>query len=101
MSDSKEIKAWIECELVSIKEQLHDILERIVGSDFAFSITYKEFTPERANYYGITEFHAMIKGVKFQDTTFKYMPALMTAQDYINSIRADMFSVIDGVVNVL
>ena len=101
MINRKEAKKWIEEELLSIREQLHDILERIVGSDFTFSLEYEEFTPKDANYYGITEFHAVIKDVKFKETTFKYMPALMTAQDYINSIRAYMFDVIDGVVSVV
>ena len=101
MLSQKEAKSWIEEELSSIKEQLHDILERIVGSDFTFSLEYEEFTPKDVNYYGITTFHAVIKDVKFQETTFKYMPALMTAQDYVNKIRADMFNVIDGVVNVI
>lgn len=94
-------KIDIADKILSIREQMNDILERLVGSDFTISLDYHEYHPAGANFYGVAQFRARIKDVKFKDMDFDYWPASMTAKNFVNGIKAYMLDVLDGVVNVL
>ena len=88
-------------KILGVKEQMNDILDRLTDSDFSISLDYTEYHPADANYYGVAAFKAKIKGVNFKDMTFDYHPASMTAEDYVNVVKAYMLDVLDAVVNIL
>lgn len=88
-------------DAIMIKEQFNDILESIT-QEFQFEL-YEEITPNQYGGNPLTKVYfknVVINGVPYKDKTFAWQRATQSEMDFINYIKAYLFDVLDGVVNL-
>ena len=84
-----------------ISEQMRDILESMGATVQRFELDYKEIPNAfGGNPQGLTTFNATINHIPYKTARLIWQRHAETEEDYINSIRAYMFNVLDGVANL-
>lgn len=84
-----------------IAEQMHSILENMDAKIQHFSLEYKEIpNPYGGNPEGLTVFSAMINHIPHKAAYLIWQRQAQSEKDYINSIKAYMFQVLDEVTNL-
>ena len=89
----KEIKMTTHEKILLIKEQFEDILSCITN-DFEFNLDYSEDDSK------VCEFSATINGISYNYTLIYWNLQTQTEDAFLHSIKAYLFDVLDGVVNL-
>ena len=80
-------------KILLIKEQFEDIL-LCITNDFEFNLDYSE------DYSKVCEFSATINGISYNYTLIYWDLQTQTEDAFLHSIKAHLFDVLDGVVNL-